>query len=157
MNKNIFLTLILCFLFGITTFSQSKIIEDFMKKNSSKDGVTFVNINDETFYKASSQGKSKEEAPPIYDIYQSLFIKNTKSNNIEALDVYTSFTKRITDLNFEIYENRDKGNKLQTHYQKEINPSCYESYILTLNKKKNYVVILYIKGDEKIKSVRTNY
>jgi len=156
MSKNIFFTLILCFLFSITTLSQSKIIEDFMKENSSKDGITFINIDEETL-EMLSKGKSKEKIPPTYDIYQSLFIEKTKDNNIEVLDVYAYFTQRIIDLNYEQYESTDKGNKLQTHYQKEINPSCYESYLLTLNKKKNSLVILHTRGNKKIKSIKTDY
>ena len=149
MNKNIFLTLILCFLFGITTFSQSKIIEDFMKEHSSKDGVTFVNVSPKML--EGRLGKSEGI------LYNSITVTKP-SNSYDPTHLYPDFLKQLRDSNYEQYVEMSKGTFDKTSYhQKQINNSCNEIFIISISIQngKPYFSAIYMKGDIKISDVNT--
>ena len=143
MNKNIFLTLILYFLYSITAFSQSKIIEDFVKKNSSKDGIAYVNLSAEMLKSIFGNNKQLH--------YSSLTVTKTNNNSLEPSDTYLDFQKQILYEKYEQYMERQNNGKTTSHYQKQSDNSYREIFIIS-RQNKDFSVI-YFKGDFKINEV----
>jgi len=148
MTRNILLTLTLCFLFGITALSQSKIIEDFMNEHSSKDGVTFVNILPKML---------ESTIRPDGLLYNSITVTKP-SNSYDPTHLYPDFLKQLGDSNYEQYMEMSKGTFDKTSYhQKQINDSCKEIFIISINisiqNGKPYFSAIYMKGNIRISDV----
>ena len=135
MAKIIINTLIIYFFSSISVLSQSKIIEDFMKKHSSKDGVTYVAVSPKMC--ESVFGHSKNIS------YYSLTVINEILNGGR---IYQEFEKQIRSTNYEQYFVKNSSEETAiSYYQKAVNDTCNEIFIIS--KQLESFSAIYMKGN----------
>ena len=140
---------IACLLIGWSLKAQTSIIDDFLKKIPSKEGVTHVNVSKQMleaiFEKPVKVSRETSLASP--EAYGSVSVSKI---SLDPETAFSDFRKKITSSKYEPYMEINKGaNEIIGYYQKKISDSSSEVFVL--RQQSEQFSAIYLKGDIEIR------